>query len=142
MTGVLASVSLALILAGRMSKPSGVTLKNANNGRRNKGALLYPGIGKAKTFAEAAEILGDDGSLAELNRRWGLERFDKAEETSLTHYKATSTKIPIYAGPGKQFAKINHNLKRGNVEIKAEKDGFGKLASAAGWIELAKVKTA
>ena len=73
-TGVLASVSLVLILAGRADSPQGAVLKRAHNGKRNRGKLLYPGIGKCRTFAEAMEILGDDGTLAYIERRWGLSR--------------------------------------------------------------------
>jgi len=142
-TGVLASVSLALILAGKMEKPDGAALKKANAGRKNKGPLLYPGIGKCKSFDEAAKILGDDGTLCALEKKWGLSRrFDdsRAEELKVTSYMVVSTRVKIYAGPGKEYAQFDRCCKKGEARIVKEKNGFGKLKGQAGWIELAKVR--
>lgn len=140
-TGVLASVSLALILAGRADKPDGAALKKANAGRKNKGPLLYPGIEKCGSFEEAAEILGDDGTLCALEKRWGLSRrFDSLEKTPATSYTVTSTRVRVYAGPGKEYAQMDHCCRKGGIEISKEKDGFGKLKEQAGWVELAKIR--
>lgn len=139
--GVLASVSLALIMIGRLEKPDSYHLIHAHDGKKNRGKPLYPGIDTCKSFAQAAEILGDADALNAVNRRWNLERFDRPQtDKASTTYKASSSRIPLYAGPGKQYAKLNHCSKRGNVEITTERDGFGRVKDTGGWVELAKLK--
>lgn len=141
--GVLASISLALILSGKMDHVDSGSLISAHGGRRNRGELLYPGIAKAKTFDEAASIIRDDGTLTMLNTRWGLSRrFDnrKETETILGRYKISSTRVHLYAGPGREYAAYDHCSKRGTVEITKEKNGFGKIKGTAAWLELAKAR--
>ena len=145
--GVLASVNLALIMIGRLSGPDSHYLINAHNGRKNRGAPLYPGIDKCKTFGEAARILGDTQALLTVNDRWNLERFDRSDvdlkaAEPVAVYQATSTRIPLYAGPGKKYARLDHCSRKGSVEIVKEKDGFGKIKGTNAWVELSRLKEA
>ena len=62
------------------------------------------------------------------------------KEKKVKYTVKVSSKVPAYAGPGKDYNMIQ-TISKGIYTIIAENNGFGKLKTeGAGWIELAKVE--
>lgn len=69
---------------------------------------------------------------AEVNRRLGV----KEEPSQLPYRVRVKAGQAIHSGPGGEYRKKNQAIKPGVYTIVAEQDGWGKLKSGAGWIDL------
>lgn len=73
---------------------------------------------------------------AEVNRRLGV----KEVAPELPYRVRMGAGQAIYSGPGGEYRKKNQAIKPGVYTIVAEQDGWGKLKSGAGWIDLSRAE--
>lgn len=82
-------------------------------------------------------LYGKHGEIAAaVNRRLGVEE----EAAKLPYTVRVAAEQVIRSGPGADYRKRNQTIKPGVYTIVAEQDGWGKLKSGAGWIELSRAE--
>lgn len=101
-------------------------------------------IGESVSDAEATEGVTDSQEKPD-EEQHGQEEPERAEQPDRTFdVRTTCDSLRIRAGAGKDYRIVGYiREKAGNKEnhaIVKEKDGWGKLASGEGWIELAFTK--
>lgn len=124
-------------------------------GAKNGSTLRYKGLVGCTDYKKAAQIIKNGGyatspdyvqKLCKLIETYKLTQYDSATAVKKTVVKTTSSKVPYYVRVGSGVSifgtpagKRIKGCPAGIYTIVEEKNGYGKLKSGAGWIQLSKV---
>ncbi|MBR3307851.1 MAG: hypothetical protein IKI75_11460 [Lachnospiraceae bacterium] len=119
---------------------------------RGRAAWEYPGVLKAlqgaKSVREASDVVltqyerpTDQSEAMKVKRAgYGQEFYEKyarkAAEEAKVPFLVKVKNLPIRTGPGEGYPMTGKTTGNGVFTILEVKDGYGKLKSGVGWIEL------